>query len=115
MIEWISETFSLLFSGANQLITAALRLGLVFIALVIVWGYVKAVLKNPIIMIRGTLAVAAMLIIGFGSILYIPRHIPLPIIVVWIGGWIVAYYVAVFIGGWRDEKEPNNSNQKDAQ
>mgnify|MGYP001355585921 FL=1 len=115
MIEWISETFSLLFSGATQLIMAVLRLGLAFVALAITWAYIKAVLKDPVVMIRGTLAVIAGLVIGFGSILYVPKHLPLPIIVVWIGGWIVAYYVSVFIGGWSDEKKPNKSNHEDAQ
>lgn len=107
MIEWISEIFSLLFSGANQIIAVALKLCLVFVGLAIAWGYIKSVLKDPITMLRGAAAVVAMMTIGFGSIIYVPKFIPLPVIIVWIGGWIVAYYTAMFIGGWRDEEKLN--------
>lgn len=107
MIEWISETFNLLFSGANQLITAALRLGVVAIGLAIIWGYIRAVIKDPVTMIRGTFAVISALLVGFGSIIIIPKYIPLPIILVWIGGWVAAYYLAIFIGGWKDDEADN--------
>ena len=66
MIEWISETFSLLLRGANQLITALLRLGLVCIALVIVGACIRAAIKNP----KNSLAMitffALAMIVGFG-------------------------------------------------
>ncbi len=113
MIEWISETFNLLFSGANQILVAALRLGIVFIALVIAWAYIKAVIKDPVVMVRGTIAVVSMPIVGFGSILYVPDYLPLPTIIVWIGGWVAAYYVAGFIGGWHDEKESDKAKKSD--
>lgn len=66
MIEWVSETFSLLLNGANQLLTTLLRLGLVFIALVIVGVCIRAVFKNP----KNSLAMVSFftlaMVVGFG-------------------------------------------------
>lgn len=66
MIEWVSETFSLLFNGANQLLTFFLRLSLVFIALAIIGAFIKAIFKNP----KNSLAMLTFftlaMVVGFG-------------------------------------------------
>lgn len=66
MIEWISETFSLLLNGANQLLTALLRLGLVFIALLIIGACIRAVVKNPKNSLAMVLFFTLAMIVGFG-------------------------------------------------
>lgn len=112
MIEWLSDTIHLLLSGTHQLLTAAFRLGLVFLALVIAWNYVIALTKRPIAMIRGTVAVIVMLFIGFGAILVVPKYLDLNVIFIWIVGWMVAYYMAKYIGGWHDEEMHDASSSE---
>lgn len=103
MIDWLSETFGLLFDGSNLVITAVFRLAVVAVGLAITWGYIRAVIKDPVTIIRGTLAIITAICVGFGSILFIPKYFEVPIILLWIGGWVAAYFLAMFIGGWKDE------------
>ena len=65
MIDWIVETFSLLWSGANQLLTVALRLGLVVFALLIVWSGISAVIENPKTSIVMILFFTVAMFVGF--------------------------------------------------
>lgn len=66
MIDWVVETFSLLLSGVNQLLTAALRLCLVAFVLLIVWACISAVIKNPKTSITMILYFTVAMVVGFG-------------------------------------------------
>lgn len=103
-LDWLLETLQLVFTGVGSLAVAAVRIALMSIAAVAIWLYVKALINNPVYIVRGPLGVVTLLVVGFGSILSLPEVIPLPTPIIWIIGWVAAYYISVFIGGWKDEK-----------
>ena len=101
MIDWFQETVSLLLSGANDFLTAALRLVIVGIGIYLLYLYLRELARRPVIVVRVTAAIFAALFIGFTAPLYVNKYVfELPgllVGVVWIAGWVVAYYVAITI------------------
>ena len=114
MYEWLSETFSLLFSGANLLIEAALRLFVLALGLFAAFAYFRALYLYPIATVRSTLGLLLFLLISYGSILFLPKYLGVSddyLLFFWVGGCLLAYFIGGSVAGLRGENK-NEASEK---
>jgi cytochrome c-type biogenesis protein CcmH/NrfF len=72
-MDWIAETFSLIFGGLNSLLVGLLRLGLVALSIVVIVVGIRVFFKDPK---KGTLYILSWI----------------AVIVILVGGWIIGVY-----------------------
>jgi hypothetical protein len=116
-VEWLEETFNLLSRGGGMVITAIFRLGLVALGLFVAYRFIREFFRNPVEIGRRTLAVVLALVIGFGTIIVVPKYIyPIEgwwVGALWIAGWIVAGKIAILVGGLKDEAKIDTGPSQD--
>lgn len=115
MVEWVFETFSMLFEGISLLATVAFRIFVLVALVVISWGLIREFRKNPILITRRFLGLAVAVVIIIGSPFYaLPilaevgalELVPIPgifwLIFFWAGGIISAFFIGSHIAGISD-------------
>ena len=107
MMVWIADSFAMIFEGLAATLSGVARIGLILVGIIILYQFLRALRKEPIKYIRGTIGLLLAVIIGFGSPMFLSLAIENPpswaMLICWPLGWVVAYKIGKHVAGLSDE------------